>query len=228
MGFTFNWIETIMECITSISYSVIINGFKWENFQATRGLHQGDPLSPFMFLICGEGLSCLMHLAMSEGLLRGVKASRSDDCILFSETTSRGANVLKEILRKYRMCSGQCVNFDKSTVFFSKNTSEVEKRVVVNILGVRSLNDPKRYLRLPNMIESSSKLITGVRDIYRNEGMKYLLSLFYKGSQLTQWPVSFYLRRYVLRLRILLPSFGGKRDTEKGVYTGVSGGTFVF
>ncbi|KAH1122569.1 hypothetical protein J1N35_005729 [Gossypium stocksii] len=52
-------------------------GFKGENFQLTRGLRQGDSLNPFMFLICGEGLSCLMRLAMREGMLRGVKASRS-------------------------------------------------------------------------------------------------------------------------------------------------------
>ncbi|KAK5793588.1 hypothetical protein PVK06_034740 [Gossypium arboreum] len=77
MGFASNWIETIMKCINSVTYSIIVNGFEGENFQPTRGLRQGDPLSPFMFLICREGLSCLINRAMSEGLLKGVKASRS-------------------------------------------------------------------------------------------------------------------------------------------------------
>ncbi|KAA3469171.1 reverse transcriptase [Gossypium australe] len=108
-----------------------------------------------------------MRLAMHEGLLRGVKASKSgpqvshllfaDDCILFSEAFNRGANVLKEILRKYRRCSWQCVNFDKSTVFFSKNTSEIERNLVVRILGVRCSNDTEWYLGLPNMVGRKKK-----------------------------------------------------------------------
>ncbi|KAA3473893.1 reverse transcriptase [Gossypium australe] len=149
MGFAFSWIETIMECLTSISYSMIVNGFKREIFNPSRGLHQGDPLSLFMFLLCGEGLSSLMHLAMDEGLLREVKASKSgpqvshilftDNCILFSEASGRGANVLKEILKKYRRCSG-------------KNTPKIDRNLVVNILGVRCSNDPESYLGLPNMV----------------------------------------------------------------------------
>lgn len=116
-------------------------------------------MSPFLFLKCGEGLSSLMRLATRNRLLKGVKASRSgpqishllfaDDCILFSEATSRGATLLKRILREYRICSGKCVNFDKSTVFFSKNTIE-DRRAVISILGVQSSNDQECYLGLPN------------------------------------------------------------------------------
>ncbi|KAA3459484.1 reverse transcriptase [Gossypium australe] len=167
MGFANGWIETILECIIFISYSVVINGFKGENFWPSRDLRQGDPLSPFLFLMCGEGLSSLMRLAMSEGSLKGVKASRSgpkishllfaDDCILFSDASSRGAIVLKEILKKYRSSSEQSVNFDKSTVFFSTNTLEIERNLVINILGVRSSNNPKRYLGLPNMVGRKKK-----------------------------------------------------------------------
>ncbi|KAA3486342.1 reverse transcriptase [Gossypium australe] len=167
MGFANGWIETIMECTTSVSYAVVINGFKGENFWPSRGLRQGDPLSPLLFLMCGERLSSLMRLAMSEGILKGVKASRSgpkishllfaDDCILFSEASSRGANALKEILRKYRSSSRQCVNFDKSIVFFSKNTSEMDRNSVISILGVRSSNNPERYLGLPNVVGRKKK-----------------------------------------------------------------------
>ncbi|KAA3489556.1 reverse transcriptase [Gossypium australe] len=162
MGFAINWIETLMKCLTTVSYSVVVNGYAGENFRPIRELRQGDPLSPFLFLICGEGLSCLMRLATREGLLKRIKASKSgpqvshllfaDDCILFGEATNRGATLLKGILREYRICSSQCVNFDKSTVFFSRNTSEDDRHEVVNILGVQSSNDLESYLELPNMV----------------------------------------------------------------------------
>ncbi|KAA3478991.1 reverse transcriptase [Gossypium australe] len=162
MGFESCWINLIMQCISTVSYSVILNGQIGNSFYPSRGLRQGDPLSPFLFLICGEGLFSLMRLAQREEHFRGVKVSRSgpqishllftDDCILFGEATERGAGQLKRMLRDYRSCSGKQVNFDKSTVFFSTNTTEAVKELITRTLGVRRSNDPKRYLGLPNMV----------------------------------------------------------------------------
>ncbi|KAA3477189.1 reverse transcriptase [Gossypium australe] len=133
MGFDQNWIDSIMKCVSTVSYSVVLNGQAGDIFHPTRGLRQGDPLSPFLFLICREGLSCIMRLALRDGHLKGVKASRRGP---------QGSWFFKKILREYGTYSGQCVNFDKSTE---------EKRLVTRILGVRSSNDPERYLGLPNM-----------------------------------------------------------------------------
>ncbi|KAA3479865.1 reverse transcriptase [Gossypium australe] len=117
MGFEPSWIESIMKCISTISYSVVLNRQVGSIFYPTRELRQGDPLSPFLFLICGEGLSSLMRLTQREENFKGVKASRrgpqishllfEDDCILFGEATKRGAGLLKRILWEYRNCSGQ-------------------------------------------------------------------------------------------------------------------------
>ncbi|KAA3462890.1 reverse transcriptase [Gossypium australe] len=162
MGFSATWIKLIMKCITSVSYTVIINGNRGSPFQSSRGLRQGDPLSPFVFLFCSEGLSALMRLAQQNGLVKGAKASRhgpeishllfADDCILFGEATERGARILKEILQEYAHCSGQYVNFNKSTVFFSANTTETSKAMVSSLLEVRTSDNPERYLGLPNMV----------------------------------------------------------------------------
>lgn len=106
MGFAPKWVERIMNCISSISYSVAINGSIEERFRPSRGLRfkTRDPLSPFLFLLYGKGLSSLMRLAMQERRLKGVKASRSgptilhllfaNDCILFGEANNLGCKCI--------------------------------------------------------------------------------------------------------------------------------------
>ncbi|KAA3458792.1 reverse transcriptase [Gossypium australe] len=130
-----------MKCVTTVSYSVVLNGNNGEIFSPSRGLRQCDPLSPFLFLFCGEGLSSLIKLGIRDKVLKGVKASRSgpqishllfaDDCILFGEATERDA--------------------------VGTNSEEEVRRTIIRVLGVRSSNDPQRYLGLPNMVGRKKK-----------------------------------------------------------------------
>ncbi|KAA3465211.1 reverse transcriptase [Gossypium australe] len=189
LGFDPEWVALLMKCVTTVSYSVVLNGNNGKIFSPSRGLRQGDPLSPFLFLFCGEGLSSLMKLGIRDKLLRGVKASRSghqishllfvDDCILFGEATERGAVGLKRILYEYKICSGQRVNFSKSAIFFSTNSEEEVRRTIIRVLGVRSSNDPERYLGLPNKVGRKKKatfqiLKDRLRQRIDNWSIKYL------------------------------------------------------
>lgn len=138
-----------------------MNGVASEIFKPSRELRQGDPLISYLFLICSECLSTLMRLAKEERL-RGIKICRREleishlmfavDCIPFGEVSNRGAVVPKNILKEYEDCLGQCINFEKSLLFFSSNSSDYAKELVNQSLGVRCSIDPQKYLGLLNMV----------------------------------------------------------------------------
>lgn len=67
MSFKDAWVNLIMRCISSVSCFININGQRRCSFKPSRGLCQKDPLSPFLFLICSEGLSTLLRLALGSG-----------------------------------------------------------------------------------------------------------------------------------------------------------------
>ena len=72
MGFPQWWIDRIMGCVTTSSFSVRLNGKAYGNFKPTRGLCQGDLLSPYLFLLCAEAFTSLLAREEELGRLHGV------------------------------------------------------------------------------------------------------------------------------------------------------------
>jgi hypothetical protein len=77
LGFQVDWVDLIMTCVTSVRYQVRLNNFLSQVIIPSRGLRQGDPLSPYLFLLCAEGLSSLILHEESENNLQGVKVCRN-------------------------------------------------------------------------------------------------------------------------------------------------------
>ncbi len=69
MGFSTKWVSLMMECISSVSYSILINGSPRGLLKPTKGLRQGDPLSLYLFLICFEGLNGPLNQAASNNVI---------------------------------------------------------------------------------------------------------------------------------------------------------------
>ena len=76
LGFHEIWVEWVMKCITTVTYSVLINGEAHDHISLTRGLQQGDPLSSYLFLLCMEAFSALIFDASNRDLLNGVSICR--------------------------------------------------------------------------------------------------------------------------------------------------------
>ncbi|OMO86337.1 reverse transcriptase [Corchorus capsularis] len=167
LGFSQQWTSLVMSCVTTVSYSIMVNGTNTEKFSPSRGIRQGDPLSPYLFLFCMEGLSCLLQRAELDGHIRGVAINRYaptishlffvDDSILFLRASLRECDVVLDLLRQFSLASGQQVNVDKSAILFSSNTPVCLRESIMQHLGVQKILDRDRYLGIPIMIDKSKK-----------------------------------------------------------------------
>ena len=81
MGFSDIWIGWIMRCITSVKYKVLMNGEPRGNIVPGRGLRQGDPLSPFIFILCTEALVSLLNHAENQGKITGMRVARASPSV---------------------------------------------------------------------------------------------------------------------------------------------------
>jgi len=90
LGFSPLWIKWVKTSMESASISVLVNGCPMEEFKPKRGLRQGDPLAPFLFLIVSEGLIGLMKNARSAGIFKGVEVGSQReqvDLLQFADDT---------------------------------------------------------------------------------------------------------------------------------------------
>lgn len=151
-----------------LGYSLCFNGNVLS--VPSRGLRQGDTLSPNLFLLCVEGLSCLIRKSADEGKLKGcsiqVQAPSvthlifADDNFFPCKASLEEIYAIKAILHKYEKHSGQAINLKKSGIFFSANIRMDKQQELKNVLGVTNDLGEGRYLGLPSLIGKSRKAVS--------------------------------------------------------------------
>lgn len=160
-----------MTFISSVSYKFLHNRKEFGCVVPRRGVRQGDPISPYIYIMCAEGLSSIIHRNEEAGLLHECRIAKSapvishllfaDDCYLFFRATKTEAGVMKRILDRYAEISGHVINFNKSAVTFSSNAKSVDHSEVCAQLEVKESENPGKYLCMPMRIEKQKKLVFG-------------------------------------------------------------------
>ncbi|CAB4316864.1 unnamed protein product [Prunus armeniaca] len=175
MGFPIRFIQLIMGCVTTVSYSLLIQGRPFGRIIPSRGLRQGDPISPYLFLIVAEAFSALLQQAERDSRLHGVSIAPSapsinhlffaDDSLLFCNAGTTEALELKRIFGVYELASGQKVNLGKSALCFSPSTPRVLQDDIRQLLNVTLVPCHERYLGLPTIVgKDKKKLFRTVKD----------------------------------------------------------------
>ncbi|PKI46345.1 hypothetical protein CRG98_033240 [Punica granatum] len=157
LGFHDTWIHWISQCISTVSYSVVINGKLYGFLKPSCGIRQGDPLSPFLFLLATEALSRLLSKEEASGNIHGIKIGRgcpafthllfADDLFLFAKATDQNLQSFFDILHKYQSWSGQKA-FAKPKISFIKVLVLGSEVVAPSIFG-KTLGFPTHHLSLP-------------------------------------------------------------------------------
>ena len=135
MGFNERFIALTMICVKTVTYSILVNREPKGFIQPFKRIRQGNPLSPFLFLLCTEGLNGFIKHVEMNGDIHGFSLCRNgqelthllfvDDSLLFCRATEEECGKVLNILEAYEGASGQKVNRSKTTLFFLANPPQM-------------------------------------------------------------------------------------------------------
>ncbi|KAL4358598.1 hypothetical protein AHAS_Ahas09G0302700 [Arachis hypogaea] len=147
-----------MQCASTVSFNVIWNGNKTEEFIPRKGLRQGDPISPYLFVMCMDKLSHLIEQNVLDGEWKPIEVGRDGpkishlmfaDNLLFAEATQDQMATIKCVLETFCNASGLKINEDKTAIVFSKGRLTLAQSTMSPILNYQMQHEkvPKRVCR---------------------------------------------------------------------------------
>ncbi|GJW10716.1 RNA-directed DNA polymerase, eukaryota, reverse transcriptase zinc-binding domain protein [Tanacetum coccineum] len=158
LGFGYKWCSWIKACLSSSRASILVNGSPTSEFSINRGLRQGDPLSPFLFILVMEGLHNAFAEAVGNGLISGININNStinishlffaDDVIITTDWNARDLENIIRVLHVFYLASGLKINIHKSNIY-GIGVNEEEVSNMASNAGCIAGNIPFNYLGLP-------------------------------------------------------------------------------
>uniref|UniRef100_J3L5V2 Reverse transcriptase domain-containing protein n=1 Tax=Oryza brachyantha TaxID=4533 RepID=J3L5V2_ORYBR len=165
-GFDDHFIKLVLACISTPCFSVTINGETFGNFRSQRGIRQGCPLSPYLFVLALNSLAETLVNQANLGNIKGSKLSvngpsiysifYADDLIITGEASYQEARTILSILQDF-VSSGQMPNWGKSSVAFSKCTAQMTRTLVKSFFPVADISSSTNYLGHPLLISAATK-----------------------------------------------------------------------
>lgn len=145
------------------------------SFPSHPSSQKGDPLSPYLFILCGEVLSGLCKKAERNGTLHEIRLARgsprvnhmlfADDTMIFFQASEESCTSLKKIILHYEEALGQQTNKGNSFLFFSSKTPDDRKAIVKEPLRITDVGGTGKYMGLPEHFRrSKSDLFTSLID----------------------------------------------------------------
>ena len=152
-------VELIMSYVSTVSTEIMVNGEALEPIYPSRGIRQGDPLSPYLFILCMDFLGQLIQEKCHAKLWQPVKVSQSglafshmfftDDLVLFARADAINCSTIRDVLDSFCKILGQTVSEAKSRVFFLPNVGRDSRESFCDILGLHSPPSLGKYLGFP-------------------------------------------------------------------------------
>lgn len=196
LGFHSVWIGWIMQCVKTVSYSFLINETTQVWVQPQRGIRKGDPLSPYIFILCSEVLSGLCRKTQEEKKLQGIRVATNsprvnhllfaDDTLFFCKTNKRSITTLQKIMNLYEKASGQKINHLKSGITFSNRTPQELKEKIKTEIGIENEGGTEKYLGLPEHFGHKKKdLFTSIEDKIRQRAKSWTKRFLSTAGKMT-------------------------------------------
>lgn len=196
MGFHAKWIQLVMQSVQTVTYGIKHGAKEMRTIYPTRGIRQGDPLSPYLFILCAEGLSALLHRYEDNQLIKGIKICCqapninhmlfADDSYIYCGANIGEAVSVKNLLYNFELASSQKVNLEKSSICFSSNINSQDRGDICQILNMTETDENTSYLGLPSMVGRNRSVTFGfIKDKVRKRLQSWDGRFFSQGGRET-------------------------------------------